>query len=34
VLKRVTELTEAELPESLGKLAATEFIYEEAMQSL
>jgi DNA-binding IscR family transcriptional regulator len=31
VLKRVTELTEAELPESLGKLAATEFIYEEAL---
>jgi adenylate cyclase len=31
VLKRVTELTEAEVPESLGKLAAAEFIYEEAL---
>ena len=31
VLKRVTELPEAELPESLGKLAAAEFIYEEAL---
>jgi adenylate cyclase len=31
VLKRVAELSEAELPESLGKLAAAEFIYEEAL---
>src|SRR4029079_6817856 len=31
VVKRVAELSEAELPESLGKLAAAEFIYEEAL---
>jgi tetratricopeptide (TPR) repeat protein len=31
VLKRVAELPEAELPEALGKLAAAEFIYEEAL---
>jgi predicted ATPase len=31
VLKRVAELSEAELPESLGKLVAAEFIYEEAL---
>jgi predicted ATPase len=31
VLKRVAELSEAELPESLGKLTAAEFIYEEAL---
>jgi class 3 adenylate cyclase len=31
VLKRVTELSEAELPESLGKLSAAEFIYEKAL---
>jgi len=31
VLKRVAELSEVELPESLGKLTAAEFIYEEAL---
>jgi tetratricopeptide (TPR) repeat protein len=31
VLKSVTELPEAELAESLGKLTAAEFIYEEAL---
>src|SRR6266542_2595730 len=31
VLKHIAELPEAVLPESLGKLAAAEFIYEEAL---
>src|SRR5262249_9499275 len=31
VLKRVAELSEAEFPDSLGKLTAAEFIYEEAL---
>jgi hypothetical protein len=31
VLKRAAELSEAELPESLGKLTAAEFLYQEAL---
>jgi adenylate cyclase len=31
VLKRVADLSEAELSESLGKLAAAEFVFEEAL---